>query len=165
MLGYSLHNITDRSVNSYEVNQLSPKTDYYFTIRVRNAEDLHKDSVQIRASTSSLPTPVTLAFNSTMTNDTKLQWTRSPDEYFSNYTIYQSEEKDKIGSSIGTVNNQNTTFLKVNIPQGKTYYYTVRVTGTDGVKADSPQVSAASPAQSGGIPFISFYIALATTVF
>jgi hypothetical protein len=71
-----------------------------------------------------------------------LTWTKSKDPDFAKYEIYRSTSPGVIGTLIATITNQAvTSYMVTGLSAGTTYYFTIRVVDTEGLTADSHQIS------------------------
>jgi hypothetical protein len=104
------------------------------------------------------PAAVTLNTPSGITHDAlTLSWTTSDAPDFANYTVYQSTTSETLGTAIATLTDASTTTHAVaGLTPETRYYFTVRVTDTGGLTADSTPVSATTTAapQPSEIPWL-----------
>ena len=94
------------------------------------------------------PDPVVLATPSGVTNEAlTLSWTETTAVDFANYTVYQSPVQGALGIAIATITDASTTTYPVTgLTPETTYHFTVRITDTGGLSADSNTVSATTTA-------------------
>jgi hypothetical protein len=89
------------------------------------------------------PIPVTLSNPSDITHkDMKLIWTQNDDSDFQNYTIYQTDNQEDLGTIIQVITQgTTTTYTVTNLSPKTTYYFSVRVNDAGDLHSDSSQVS------------------------
>jgi parallel beta-helix repeat protein len=91
-------------------------------------------------------TAVTVSVGEITENSLKLTWTQSSDSNFVKYEIFLSTTMDDIGRSIANIDNKANTSLTISsLTPETTYYFTVRVWNTEGLYADSNQISTVLP--------------------
>lgn len=75
-------------------------------------------------------------------NGLTVTWAQSTDPFFAGYEIYQSSVQGELGSLIGTNTDiADTSLVVTGLSPGTTYYFTLRVLGTEELYVDSAQRS------------------------
>jgi len=82
-------------------------------------------------------------------NSVKLEWSKSPDEDFARYEIYQSNSSGTYGTSIHSITNKQTTsFTVTELSPDTTYFFTIKVADTGNLFTYSNQAQAKTTAPS-----------------
>jgi PKD repeat protein len=143
-LGSYVDSITSQSTTTYYVDNLSPGTTYYFTVRTVSTDSNYADSNQI-----SITTPggglraVTVSVSSVSTNSVTLTFSQTYSDNFSKRDVFMSRSYNQLGDYIGSITSESTTtFLATGLSAQTTYYFTVRTVNINGEYIDSNQVYA-----------------------
>ena len=139
--------ITNSSITSYTVTNLTENTLYYFKIRLHNSGGLYTDSDQVHGKTLNAA-PIAVTLNTPMeitSNSLILQWTQNTNTDFARYEVHMSVDANFTVTSstlISIITNQTITSYNVtNLSKNETYYFKVRVYDINGLYADSNEVS------------------------
>lgn len=139
--------ITNSSITSYTVMNLTENTLYCFKIRLHNSGGLYTDSNRVSGKTSNaapiavtLNTPIEITSNSLI-----LQWAQNTNTDFARYEVHMSIDANFIVNSltlVSIVTNQTITSYDVtNLSKNEAYYFKIRVYDINGLYADSNEVS------------------------
>ena len=126
--------INNNTTTSYKHSNLVSATNYYYKVKAfkyLNGSNRYSDySSRLKATTRPLQPSVIL--NSTKSKSIKVSWTNIS-KRATGYEVRMSTSKNGTFNSIGTTTN--TSFTKVNLTKGKTYYFKIRAYRTvDGQK-------------------------------
>lgn len=126
--------INNNTTTSYKHSNLVSATNYYYKVKAfkyLNGSNRYSDySSRLKATTRPLQPSVIL--NSTKSKSIKVSWTNIS-KRATGYEVHMSTSKNGTFNSIGTTTN--TSFTKVNLTKGKTYYFKIRAYRTvDGQK-------------------------------
>ncbi len=117
--------INNNTTTSYKHSNLVSATNYYYKVKAfkyLNGSNRYSDySSRLKATTRPLQPSVIL--NSTKSKSIKVSWTNIS-KRATGYEVRMSTSKNGTFNSIGTTTN--TSFTKVNLTKGKTYYFKIR---------------------------------------
>lgn len=117
--------INNNTTTSYKHSNLASATNYYYKVKAfkyLNGSNRYSDySSRLKATTRPLQPSVIL--NSTKSKSIKVSWTNIS-KRATGYEVRMSTSKNGTFNSIGTTTN--TSFTKVNLTKGKTYYFKIR---------------------------------------
>jgi photosystem II stability/assembly factor-like uncharacterized protein len=142
--------IDDQFETEYSVQDLDSNTTYYFKLRVVDEDGLYNDSNEVNGTTESMnypPEAVTLYEPYNITDDTmSVNWSKCEEADFWEYELHSSTDEDFniTGASLEVVitESNDTEYRFENLTPETTYYMKVRVFDTEGLNADSNEVSA-----------------------
>ena len=117
--------INNNTTTSYKHSNLVSATNYYYKVKAfkyLNGSNRYSDySSRLKATARPLQPSVIL--NSTKSKSIKVSWTNIS-KRATGYEVRMSTSKNGTFNSIGTTTN--TSFTKVNLTKGKTYYFKIR---------------------------------------
>lgn len=117
--------ITNPQVLSFTDKSLNSGTTYNYKVRgykVVNNQRINAPTVVKKSST--VPSKVSLNYNTTSQSAIKLQWKTVPGA--SGYQIYKYNSRNKKYVKIKTVNAKTLIYINTGLTTNKAYYYTVR---------------------------------------
>lgn len=134
---------------SYLDVDVTNDTTYYYAVTAYDTDGNESDYSDIVEATPTVrpdtPTGLSYRFD---TNSIMLIWDTQDFENVSNITIYRSETEDMASAESTTIDKSLETYTDNNLTTGKTYYYSLSVTDTNGVESFHSDVLSITPGDS-----------------